>query len=71
MINVYQLRSLTVEGYTYEITEQTYDNIGASVIVVKDPVQCSSGSKRWTETRDVKLLNDEDVRKFISERSGD
>lgn len=71
MINAYQLRALNIDGYRYEITEPTHDGVGASVVVVQDPVQCSSGSKRWTETRDVKLLSDADVRRFLSERSGE
>lgn len=71
MITAYQLLALNVDGYLYEITEPTHDGVGASVIVVKDPVQCSSGSNKWTETREVKLLNDAGVRRFLSERSGE
>lgn len=38
-------------------------------VVVKDPVSCSSGQKRWIEHRDVELNSAAEIFRFINERS--
>jgi len=70
MITAYQLRALNVDGYEYKIDESAPEG-GAYSITVKDPVSCSSGSKKWTEYRYLILTKDQDVRRFLAERSGE
>lgn len=70
MINNHFTAQLAKAGFKFEIAGPTlFGGVEIAAIVVKDPVQCSSGQARWTESRDVRMTNNAQVMRFISERS--
>lgn len=68
IIGIYYLRALNNDGFEYAITKPLETGEAAEV-VVKDPVQCSSGSRRWTEYKEVTMTSDAQVRRFLDVRS--
>ena len=69
LANIGEIERNLLKKQGYVVASETREVRERGWLVVNDPVQCSSGSRRWVEYQPAILRSAREVLRFLDERS--